>query len=207
MTAATASPTKVISPIATLSYPWLEKPQAPQAGAAANAQPKYSATLVFPPGTDLTNLKKAVIAAVEAKWPGKSSDPKFMAGLHKPLRNDPDDVLAKGYPEGSTFINVRTTQQPGLVYSHPAEGSALNAPKPAIVPQDKIREVFYPGAKVRASLTAYCFDVSGKKGPTFALNNMQKVADGDRLDNRVAAEDEFVADMTQTPADLDSLVS
>lgn len=199
MTATTA--TKLITPIGTLSYPWLEKPQAPQAGAQANAQPKYSATLIFPAGTDLTPLKNAITAAVESKWPGKSKDAKFMAGLHKPLRNDPDDITAKGYPEGSTFINVRTTQQPGLVYSHAAAGTTT----PEIVPQDKIRDVFYPGAKVRASVTAYCFDVNGKKGPTFALNNMQKVAEGDRLDNRVAAQDEFVADMSAEPADLEAL--
>ncbi len=203
---ATANPLKVTTPGAMVAHPWRDQPQKND---DSTKPAKYSASLVFPPGTDLTALKKAALAAVEAKWPGKSTDVKFMAGLHKPFRADPDDVLAKGYPEGSTFINVRTNNQPGLVYAHADPSGKLNAagqPVPEVVPQEKIKETFYPGCKVRATLTAYGFDVSGKKGPTFALNNMQKVGEGERLDSRVAATEEFVADLSAAPADLDSLV-
>ena len=126
-----------------------------------------------------------------------------MAGLHKPLRDSPDDVLAKGYPEGSTFINVRSNQQPGMVYPWPASpGSKV----PAVVPPEKVAETFYPGCYVVASLTAYGFEAEGKKGPTFGLNNLQWVKDGERLDNRRKAEEEFVASLDAAPADLADLM-
>lgn len=191
---------KVITPIARLSYPFLGKPQQPsQPGKPA----KYSCSLIFAPGTDLSALRRALEAAIEAKWPGKTKDPKFMAGLHKPLRDAPDDVLAKGYPEGSTFINVRSNNPPGLVYPWPAEpGSKV----PMVVPPEKVEETFYPGCYVIASISAYGFEAEGKKGPTFGLNNLQWIKDGDRLDNRKKATEEFVADMAAAPADLSDLL-
>ena len=119
------------------------------------------------------------------------------------LRDSPDDVLAKGYPEGSTFINVRSNQQPGMVYPWPASpGSKV----PAVVPPEKVAETFYPGCYVVASLTAYGFEAEGKKGPTFGLNNLQWVKDGERLDNRRKAEEEFVASLDAAPADLADLM-
>lgn len=190
--------TKVITPIAILSYPFLDKTQPAQKG----KEPKYSATFIFPPGSDLRALEAAMLEAIEARWPGKTKDPKFMAGLHKPLRNSPDDVLAKGYPEGSTFTNCRSNIKPGCVFPW----IDPETKQPQRVPDDKIREVFYPGSKVRASLTAYCFDNEGKKGPTFGLNNIQWIGNGERLDNRVKAEEEFTADMTAAPADLADLI-
>jgi hypothetical protein len=41
---------------------------------------------------------------------------------------------------------------------------------------------------------------------SFALNNVQFIADGKRLDSRVSADDEFDAVLSEAPADLSSLI-
>lgn len=191
-----SSTTKVITPKAMLSYPHLDKPQLPPNGGAGKA--KYSCTLVFAPGSDLRALHAAVEAAAEAKYPGKGKDMLAKRILKSPFR---DDAEAKGYPEGSIFLNVRTEQAPGVVYLYAGPDN-----KPAVMPVEKIRDEMYPGAFVRASLVAFAYDSSGNKGVSFALNNVQKLGDGERLDGRVSAENEFEADLNAAPADLAGLM-
>jgi ssDNA-binding protein len=205
--------TKVITSICTLSYPHLDKPQK---GQKESDEPKYSAALVFTPEHQATPEGKACIAALQEAAIAAATD-KFGASwtlptgvvisiadalreqvLSSPFRKD---ALAKGYPAGSLFLNVRSAKQPGTVYAH-----AGNDGKPEKVPQDKIVEVFYAGAQVRVSLAAFGYNHGVKKGVSFGLNNIQKIAEGPRFDSRVAAEDDFSVDLSQAPADLNSLV-
>lgn len=200
---------RIITPTAILSYPHIDVPvQGTDAEGKPQGKPKYSGAFVFVPGSDLSAMKAAVMAAAEAKWPGKVQS---MIEAHKksiaaggpflfrlPFRADEKD----GYPEGSIFVNARTETQPQCVYAYAGENN-----KPAPIPADKIASELYAGAKVRASLTAFAYDTKGNKGVSFALNNIQKIADGERLDNRKAATDEFTPDLSATPADLDSLLS
>lgn len=189
-------PLLVITPKAMLSYPHLDVPQQPQKGQAGKA--KYSATLVFAPGTDITALQEAVAAAGEEKWPGKSKEMFRIGALRSPFRKDAE---AKGYPAGSIFLNVRSEQKPGAVYLHAGADN-----KPAIIADEKIKEELYPGAFVRAQIRAFPYDSNGNKGVSFALNNIQKMGDGERLDNRQAATDAFEADLSAAPADLSKLL-
>jgi hypothetical protein len=186
----------VVTPKAILSYPHLDVPQAPH-----NNQPgksKYSATLVFPEGTDLSALQTAVMKAGEEKWPGKFTEMLRVGAVRSPFRKDAE---AKGYAPGSVFLNVRSEQKPGVVYLHAGADK-----KPAVVPDAKIKEDLYPGAFVRAQIRAFSYDSNGNKGVSFALNNIQKLADGDRLDNRQAATDAFEADLSAAPADISALL-
>lgn len=191
----TQDSTLIVTPKATLSYPHLDQPQKPQ---KPTDKPKYSLALVFPEGSDLAAMQAAVLAAAEAKWPGKSAEMFRVGALRSPFRKDAE---AKGYPAGSIFVNARSEQQPGMVYLHAGPDK-----KPAKVAAEDVREVFYPGALVRAQLRAFAYDNSGNKGVSFALNNVQKLGDGDRLDNRQAAEDAFEADLNATPADISGLL-
>lgn len=192
-----SAPTKVITPKAILSYPHLHQPQPGLNG----GKPKYSCALVFPAGSDLSALDAAIATVAEAKWPGKSKAmfaAKGPSALKNPLRNDTE---GKGYPDGATFINVRSEQQPGVVYSHAGPDG-----KPVVMPVEKIRDELYPGAFVRASLAFFAYDTNGNRGVSAALNNIQKIGEGERLDSRVSAENEFVADLSATPVDFASLV-
>lgn len=182
--------TKVITPKAMLSYPYLFKPQPGKEGKDA----KYSAALVFPKGTDLKELKAAVLEAAESKWGAKAADGLRSGKLRSPLRTD---VEEKGYPEGSTFFNARSKAAPGVVSVFPGPNGK---PLP-IEDEDQV----YAGCWVRASVTAFPYDVDGNRGVGFALNNVQKLADGERIDGRKKAEDEFEADLSAKPAEIDDL--
>lgn len=190
----------LITPKAILSYPWLAKAQETQNG------PKFGAAFVFTPETLkdpkeaalFAALQKAAFAAIEKKWPGRTKELLESESFKKGFRRD----KKPGYPEGSVYVNARSDKQPLFVYSRPAPGTN----KPERVPADKVAEVFYPGAIVRASFNAYGYEKNGNRGVTFGLGNLQFIADGPRLDNRLAPEDEFSVDLTQAPAD-DALLS
>ena len=183
---------RVITPEFRLSYPNLFKAvPGPQGGEA-----KFSAALLFDAGTDLATLKAAAIFAAREKWGAKADDMIRGGKLRLPFR---DDWEEKGYPEGTIFMNVRTNNKPGVVSNRQDPDTKRPIP---ITDESEI----YPGCYGRASLTAFAYDTAGNKGVSFALNNFQKLRDGDRLDNRVAAEDEFDADMADEPASLNDLM-
>lgn len=195
--------TKVITPLAILSYPWLAEPQKGKAGKAD----KYSATLVISPAllalpgeqARYDAMKAAAMAAGNKKFGDQfvklAKGEGFKIGFRK-------DWEAKEYPENSVFVNARSNTQPGFVFAYAgADG------KPAVVPAADVKKVFYAGAIVRASLNAFGFDTEGNKGISWGLNNIQFVRDGERLDNRAAANDEFNVELSEAPdSGLDGLL-
>jgi hypothetical protein len=174
------------TPEAILSYPFLFEPRANDDGKL-----KYSASLVFLEGTDLSALKQAVLDAAQEKFGTKAEELIRTKKIHTPFRTDWE---AKGYPAGSTFLNVTTEKKPGIVSIYRGQDG-----KPAPITDP---ELIYPGCIVIASIVAKYFEAKGKKGITFYLNNMQKRRDGERLDGRMKAEDEFEAE--EGEAELDA---
>lgn len=209
MSSTQADATKLITPVAILSYPWLDEAQPPQ---EEGGKAMFSAALIFDPatmakypqfgnlGTDFATIKTIAMVAAKDKFsdklPALLRNPNFKPGY----RTDGDE---KGYPPGSLYINARSERRPGLVYLY-ADGSG----KPALVPEDRIKEDFYPGALVRAVVRAYGFDRKGNKGVAWGLNHLQLI-DGTvpRLDGRKAATEEFSADASLAPASLDDISS
>ena len=201
--------TKVISPIGTLSYPHLDKAQPGMNG----GKEKYSATVVFSDAQRTTGKKEwdamqaAVLEVAVAKW-----GPNFKKGaltmstadaireghIRSPFRKDAE---IKGYAIGSIFINARSDQKPGAVYVHAGTNG-----KPAEMPADKVKTELYAGSQVRVSLAAFAYENSGNTGVAFALNNVQKIGEGERIDGRKDASDEFTVDLSQKPADLASII-
>lgn len=191
---------RALTPPGLLSFPHIFTPQvfAGKDG-EPDGDPKYGGVLVWTPEmkADLSKLKAIVQVAGIEKF-GKEQFAKLLkAGkIRLPFRNgDEDDV--QRYPEGSVYINAKSDNQPQVVgrYKDPATGKAQRITDP---------EELYPGAVVIFSVTAFGYDVRGNKGIAFALNNVQKYADGPRLDSRVAAEDEFDAEEPAV-ADLSDL--
>lgn len=198
------SQTRVIIQEAILSYPHLLVPQAGENG----GKPKYSTALILLPGSDVSALEAAAIAAAEEKF-GASinvNGKTFTAAqaLEKGIIRSPfrRDVEAKGYPEGSMFMNVRTENKPVVVHPYPD----VSTGKPKVMTDEEIKAEMYPGAVVRVSVTAFGYIHKVNKGVSFALNGLQKLRDGDRLDNRVAAVDEFDAVLSEAPANLEDLI-
>lgn len=180
----------LITPVGTLSYPNVWEPRAQNPGDT----PKYSLAIVWDADTDLSELKRAAVAVAKEKW-GDKAEAMIRGGkLRMPFRTDAED---KGYPEGSTFMNVRSNSKPGVVSIIPDPNTGRPMP---ITDEAEI----YPGCKVRVSVSPFAYDTNGNRGVSFGLSNIQKVADGERLDGRVAADVEFDADPNAV-ADLSDL--
>jgi hypothetical protein len=195
----------IITPEATLSYPHLAKAQE---GNKPDQKAKFSATLVFSGKDALKDLEaEARAVAVEALGEKKGAAFQLYGGKGAAFRTD----NAEKYPTVANAITIgaRTDRQPGLVY-RTADPATITKEtpkgKPMKVAQDDIEEVFYPGAIVKGQIKPYWYDREGNKGIGWALNNLQKWAEGERLDSRVKAEDAFDADMSETPAELTDLV-
>lgn len=147
---------------------------------AEGADAKYSICLLIPK-SDTATIKK-IKAAIEAtvqegissKWGGKM--PK---NLKLPLR-DGDEERADEAPEyaGMYFLNANSNQKPGIIDRN------LNE----ILDPEEV----YSGCWGRASVNFYAFDSNGNRGVGVGLNNIQKLADGDRLGAaRASAESDF----------------
>ncbi len=173
----------IITPPAILSYPSLLTPRLgpnPKPGEQAS----YGCTLLFPVGTDISELKKAATAALYERF-GDKTDALFSSGvLRTPFRKVDGKYDPAKY---SVFINVSSKQtKPGLVdrYAGPD-----GRPAPLSDP-----EKLYPGCFVKAALSVYAYDSSGNRGVAFGLQHIQWWADGERLDNRKGAQDAFSAE-------------
>jgi Protein of unknown function (DUF2815). len=125
---------------------------------------------------------------------------KKSSGFKKAIRYDVDKYKDVTNPHPIiAFINSRSYDTPpGVVsiYAGP-DHKPMKITDPQIV---------YPGAYVRASLHAYAYDQDKSKGVALGLGNVQVMQNmaGERIDSRVAAEDEFEAD-PKAAANLDDL--
>lgn len=179
----TATPEKkaaCITPPAILCYPALFEPKIPKGSDPKTTKAKYSACLVFPPGTDLKGLQRLAQEAANEKF-GDKWPALHKAGRFKfPFRTDAEE---KGYEKGSVFINAKSDTAPGVV--GPMAG--VDGKPVAIDDADEL----YPGCIVRASISFFGYDTNGNKGVGVGLNNLQKMREGKRIDGRRAASDEF----------------
>ena len=163
----------LMTPEFRVSFPAVFKPKRQKGD--ATSEPKYGLTMLFPKGADLSKLKAAAQEAVKEKWGDKP--PK---NLRSPFR-DQGEKEYEGYEEGAVFVSASSKQKPGLVDRQR---------------QDIIDETeFYPGCYARATLRAFAYDNNGNKGVAFCLNNIQKLRDGNPLDGRTRAKDDFADDL------------
>lgn len=160
----------LMTPAATAIFVYVWEPR-PSMNEGNPAQ--YCISLLFKKNADITVLRKAARAAAIAKFGDAGKK------LKDPFRSvDEMDNPIPGY-RGGVFITAKSKQKPGIV---DRDLSPIT---------DQLD--FYPGCVCRATVAPFAFDKKGSKGVTFLLNNIQKIADGDRLDGKKRAEDEFSA--------------
>lgn len=166
---------KPTSPIGRVSYPYVFNPQ-------TNDEDKktYSLTLLFDKTADLSEMRKAAADAEKEFLKGK----KPPAGWRSPFR-DGDEKNADGeHPEyaGKIYVSFRATEsrKPQVV------DAQLN-------PISQESGEFYAGCFAKVSYSAYGYKVKGNQGVAFGLGNIQKVRDGEPLDGRTTAENDFDA--------------
>lgn len=171
----------IITPKARVSFPNVFTPNAMNPGDT----PKYSISLLFNKGEDLSKLKALIKSAVQEKWGDKP--PK---GLRNPIL-DQGDREYDGYEEGAFFIRASSKRQPGLI----------NQRKERIIDEEE----FYPGCYCVAQINAYAYDMAGNRGVAFGLNNIMKVAEGEPLGGRSKPEDAFASVEIEEAEDTDAL--
>jgi len=145
-------------------------------GETPNGTLKYSVSILIPKSdTDTVNrFKKAfedTKTANAAVWGG--SIPKVLKGGLRDGDAEKDDPAYAGH----YFINASSNEKPGIV------DADLN---PIIDTSE-----FYSGCYGRASITLYPYDTSGSKGIAAGLNNVQKLADGEKFGGSTTAAADF----------------
>ena len=173
----TVNPAKVITGVCRLSYANIWQAKSINGGA-----PKYSASVLIPKSDTKTVAKvKAAIQAAyeegEGKLKGNGKTAPSLASLKTPFRDGdterPDDEAYAGH----WFINANSNTAPGVV----------DANREPIYDTSEI----YSGVYARVSLSFYAFNSNGNRGIACALQNIQKVRDGEALGGKSKAEDDF----------------
>lgn len=194
---------RIIVGPATASYPSLDVVAKPMPG--STNEPKYKITLVFydPKAPEVADTMKAMSAAIrkvvtEKVGAEKADDvlrkmkaPGARESWHYPIRVVSEDDDKPSYPIGTMFLTASTGTKPQVASPYP---DPANPKKPRLFSDAETREHVYPGCVVRASVTFYWSD-KGKKngGVCVALNNVQKLGEGPRLDSFRSAADDFDA--------------
>ena len=171
------NPAKVITGVCRLSYANIWQAKSINGGA-----PKYSASVLIPKSDTktLAKVKAAIQAAYEegeGKLKGNGKTAPSLVSLKTPLRDGdterPDDEAYAGH----WFINANSNTAPGVV----------DANREPIYDTSEI----YSGVYARVSLSFYAFNSNGNRGIACALQNIQKVRDGEPLGGKSKAEDDF----------------
>jgi Protein of unknown function (DUF2815) len=131
-------------------------------------------------------MQEACLEAARSKWGATVK----MDQVAMPFRDAAEKAdKYQGYEPGVMFINPWTKQKPGIVDARLQD---------VLTPE----EVF-AGQIVRAQVSPFAWQNSGKKGVSFGLHHVQIVKhDAPRIDGRVAANKAFTAvddDFDETP--------
>lgn len=172
--------TKLQTPVFRVSFPAVFEPKSFDGGAA-----KYSTAAIFDPARFTPAEKKLWQAMLDLadevsmeRFKKKMSA--LPANFKRALRDGAEKADLAGYGEGLMFCNLSSKMKPGLI---DRDRTIITNP-----------EDFYPGCYARATITCYSYDNKGK-GVAFGLQNLQKIADGERLDSRTDAAEDFDSDV------------
>lgn len=166
--------TKVITGKVRASFVHVFEPQS-----VNGSEPKYSCSFIIPKSD--TETVAAIRAAIEqAKQDGIAKfGGKIPPNLKLPLRDGDIDRPDDPNYADCFFVNANSKEKPGLV------------DRRRIPITDPLE--LYSGCYVRASINFFAFNTNGNKGVAAGLGNIQKWAEGEPLNGRVRAEDEFEA--------------
>lgn len=167
---------KVLTPVFRVSFPSVF-----EASSFEDGPPKFGLTAVFEPSKFSESDKKAwaemkALADEVSLEKFKRKVDQLPSNFKRPLRDGAEKADLEGFGEGKMFCSITSKMRPGVIDLQRT---------PILDASD-----FYPGCYARATITAYAYDNKGK-GVAFGLQNIQKIKDGDRLDGRTDAADDF----------------
>jgi hypothetical protein len=156
-----------------VSFPHVFKAQTTPSG-----EQRFSLVMLIPADDKVTisDLQKLAKAAAYEKWTKEAVDSKKVK-INWPMRDG--EEKADQYDGYS-----------GMVF---ATASSKNKPKVVDKNVDPILDEseFYAGCYARAAVNAYAWEWKGKKGVSFGLINVQKLAEGERFGFASNPEDDF----------------
>ncbi len=166
--------TRVTTPKFRASFPAVFAPKSYKGG-----KELYSVVMLFDKKlkdegklSDMINLVKA---AAEEKW-GEIPPDVLNMELDTCPFNDGDNKSYSGY-EGTYHVRAASMYAPAVVDTGDARKD--------IAPQAILDEqAIYAGCYARASVTAFTWEAMGRKGVSFGLQNIQKLADGEPFSGR-----------------------
>lgn len=178
---------KYVTPVFRGSFPAVFEAQSYDDG-----EPKFGIAAVWTPAKFTEKEKdqwRTIMAALdeESQRVFKTKWKELPANVKRGIRDGAEKADLEGYGEGTRFANLTSKMRPGIVGPDGKTKIALD--------EGNASEV-YPGAYFRATVTIYSYNKKGK-GISLGLNNLQKVADGERLDSRTDAAEDFAG----TPVD------
>lgn len=179
----TTTQTKPVTRVTTgkvrLSYFKGWKPEAMEEG----ADPKYS-TAILIPKTDTKTIEaiEAGCDFLESEVKAKNKG-KLPANWKRPLRDGDEERSGDSNYAGMLFLNASSKNKPGIVGLERDEAGKLKK----IEDEDQV----YSGAYARVSVNLYAFDKKGNRGIAAGLENIQKVADGEKLAGGGSADTDF----------------
>ncbi len=166
--------TKVITGKCRASYVHIFEPHSTN-----GSEPKYSISIIIPK-SDADTIGKIRTAIEEAKQSGISKwNGKIPPNLKLPLRDGDEERPDDPAYADSYFINCNSVEKPGIV-----DRKRVPITDPTVI---------YSGCYIRVSINFYPFNTNGNRGVGAGLGNVQFWCDGDPLNGRVRAEDEFDA--------------
>jgi len=166
--------TKVITGKCRASYVHIFEPHSTN-----GSEPKYSISIIIPK-SDADTIGKIRAAIEEAKQSGISKwNGKLPPNLKLPLRDGDEERPDDPAYADSYFINCNSVEKPGIV-----DRKRVPITDPTVI---------YSGCYIRVSINFYPFNTNGNRGVGAGLGNVQFWCDGDPLNGRVRAEDEFDA--------------
>lgn len=172
--------TKVITNEGRLSYAKLLNP----GKEGEMDEGKYGTAFLFSK-KDKETYKALESAFNQALEEGKKNlkwTDKIVRGIDLPIK-DGDEISAEDSAyEGMWYINARSSRKPQVI----------NTQREPLTDDDSV----YSGMYGKLSVTAFAYD-KGSKGVSFALNNVLKTKDGDRLSGAASAEDDFADDLNE----------
>jgi len=150
---------------------------------AQGKEPDFSLCVIFDKKAQDTDayraLERAVDAAIDDRWPGKSKDAAFRKRISSPFKDGGEKSQYPGFNKGDIYIAPWTKIRPGLVDRN----------LQPIMSKDEI----WAGQIGRVFVNAFAWENSGKMGVSFGLNHVQ-ITKGEgqpRIDGRVTAASVF----------------
>jgi hypothetical protein len=154
-----------------LSFVHLDKVRPVRPG--SNGKPKFTATALFPPGTNLSAMEQAWRAQCAQDFPKNHANGQ-MFGLYTPFADQGSKPQLSGFTPGGTFIEFTANEdrRPQVV------DSRMN---PIVDPSR-----YYSGCWAICSVNLYTFqqnasDPTVKKGCRFGLQSVMIIADDEKL--------------------------